>query len=164
MPDELKPATMLSTAHRVAWSGWKRKTASISVVLSFVALASGTLVKLADAGKMLEPKLPVTYGTFLEIMDHRDKELRVLVGEHEKQDKEIAAKIDRRTLDLQLDLAKGKRDAARSEAYRQQDKMDETADPEKKGLYRDRMREFNDTKSEIEAQIKTLNKMRGTDQ
>jgi hypothetical protein len=158
------PDTLLEKAHAVTWSTWRRKTASVSVVLTFVALLSGTIVKVAQAWPFFEPKLPVTYGTFLEIINQHDKELRVLIGEHEKEDKNVAAKIEKNAIDFKLDLARGKRDVARDKGYDWQDKMEAATDPEKKQMYKDRMRESIDTKSELDAQIKTLNRLRGTDQ
>lgn len=51
------PLTMMSHAHRLAWSTNTRK--SLTIALTFVGVAAGTLTEVWKAGAVAEPAIPV---------------------------------------------------------------------------------------------------------
>lgn len=69
--------------------------------------------------------------------------------------------IDRRTLDLQVEVAEGKRDMTRENIFKWTDKMEETNDPQRKSDYRSRVRELEIIERKQTDQINTLNRIRG---
>lgn len=69
--------------------------------------------------------------------------------------------IDRRTLDLQVEVAEGKRDMTRENIFKWTDKMEETSDPQRKSDYRGRVRELEIIERKQTEQINTLNRLRG---
>ena len=148
MGKQPKQRTMAVRAHSLLWSTPLRKR--LTVALSFVSLLAGTIVAVAKALPVVEPYAPAHRAY---VREQHDDTVQIA---------QSAAKENQAILrDLQVEAAEGKLAATTNDLAKWNLELNKAADESTKDIIRRQINTLEATKRKLEAQINTLNRIRG---